>query len=146
MSAARRKACCVLDASVVAGAFFPDEHADACRSVLASGDSLLAPDLIYAETANVIWKRRRLGEVTSGEAVRLLTDLLRLPLRVTASSSLVEAALQLAMRTDRTIYDCLYVALAMQENVVVLTCDKRLVNAMSGGPLGKHVAWVGLQP
>ena len=133
MTPAHRRALCVVDASVVAGAFFPDKHADACRSLLSSGRELHAPDLVYAETANVIWKRRRRGEIDEQEAAGLLTDILRLPLRTTASGSLVETALALALRTDRTVYDCLYLALALQEEAVMVSCDKRLANALSGG-------------
>ncbi len=143
MSAARRSTPYVLDASAVAGAFFPGEHAEACRSVLASGHRLHAPDLVYAETANVIWKRRRRDEIDEQEALGLLADVLRLPLRITASGVLVGAALQLALRSERTVYDCLYLALAVQEKAVMVTCDERLANAMAGGPLERHVAWVG---
>jgi predicted nucleic acid-binding protein len=142
MTPARRSAPCVVDASVVAGAFFPDEHADACRSLLASGRTLHAPDLVYAETANVIWKRRRRGEIDEQEASALLADILALPLRIAPSGPLVEGALTLALRTDRTVYDCLYLAVALQEDVPMITCDERLVNALSGGPLAEHVAWV----
>ena len=143
MTPARQAAPSVVDASVVAGAFFPEKHADACRSLLASRRTLHAPDLVYAETANVLWKRRRRGEIDEQEASSLLTDILALPLRITPSGPLVEAALTLALRTDRTVYDCLYLALAVQEDAVMVTCDKGLANALSGGPLKEHVAWVG---
>jgi predicted nucleic acid-binding protein len=143
MTPARRGAPCVVDASVVAAAFFPERHADACRSLLASGRELHAPDLVYAETANVIWKRRRRGEIEEQEAAGLLTDILRLPLRTTASEPLFETALALALRTGRTVYDCLYLALALREGAIMVTCDRRLANALSGGPLDSHVAWIG---
>ena len=45
---------CVLDAGVVAAALFQDDGADAARSLLVSGRSLHAPDLVHAEIANVI--------------------------------------------------------------------------------------------
>ena len=47
------------------------------------------------------------------------------------------------MRTSRTVYDCLYVALAVQIKSVMVTNDRRLVNALAGGPLKDHVAWLG---
>jgi len=143
MRPARRSVSYVVDASVVAGAFFQDEHADACRSLLGSKHRLHAPDLIYPETANVIWKRRRRGEIDDQEAAALLTDILRLPLRITASGSLVDAALQLALQTERTVYDCLYLALAVQEKAVMVTGDQRLANAMASSPLRKHISWIG---
>lgn len=134
---------CVVDASVVAGAFFQEPGAERARSLLASGSELHAPDLIYAEVANVIWKRCRRGEIGEEEAGQLLADLLSLPLRTVPSGELVEPALRLALRLSRTVYDCLYLALAVKTKTVLVSGDRRLVNALAGGPLGKHIAWIG---
>jgi predicted nucleic acid-binding protein len=134
---------CVIDASVAAAAFFPEPHTAAARALLVSGCELHAPDLIYAEIANVIWKRRRRGELDEAEAADLLTDVLGLPLRITPSEELLAAALQLAMARGRTVYDCLYVALAAANRNVLITADKRLTNALADRPLGKHIAWIG---
>ena len=134
---------CVLDASVVAVAFFQEDHADRARRLLVGECELHAPDLIYAELASVIWKRHSRGEITPEEAAHLLTDLRSLPLQTTPCGDLVEAALELALRTERTVYDCLYLALAVRTKSIVVTADKRLVNALAGTPLAKHVAWIG---
>ena len=134
---------CVLDASVVAAAFFREPHAAAARALLASEREFHAPDLIYAEVASVFWKRQRRGEIDEAEAAELLADFLSLPLWSTPSEELLPAALQLAMKTGRTVYDCLYLALAVANKTVMVSADKRLVNALSRGPLRKHVAWIG---
>jgi predicted nucleic acid-binding protein len=133
----------VLDASVVAAAFFQEEHAGPSRKVLTGGHALIAPDLIHAELANVIWKRHARGEIDEGEADRLLADVLALPLHVTPCGDLIEAALELALRTGRSVYDCLYLALAVKTKTVLFSADKRLVNALAGTPLAKHVTWIG---
>jgi predicted nucleic acid-binding protein len=134
---------CVLDASVVAVAFFQEDHADRASRLLAGGGALHAPDLIYAELANVIWKRHGRGEIDSDEAGRLLADLRSLPLEITPCGDLVEAALELALRSGRSVYDCLYLALAIKNRSVMVSADKRLVNALAGTPLEKHIAWIG---
>ena len=134
---------CVLDASVVAAAFFQEEHADAARALLVSRELLHAPDLIRVEFANVIWKRHGRGEIDDEEANQLLSDLLSLPLRITASDVLIDSALKLALGTGRTVYDCLYLALAIKTKTVMFSSDRRLVNALAHGPLSKHIAWIG---
>ena len=134
---------CVVDASAVAAAFFQEAHAERARALLVSGRKMHAPDLLYAELAHVIWKRRRRGEIDQDEAGRLLGDFLRLPLDVTPCSDLAEPALQLALETGRTVYDCMYLALAVTTRTVLFTADKRLVNALADTPLAKHVAWIG---
>jgi len=136
----------VLDASVVAAAFFPEKHSAAAQKLLVSGGDLCAPDLIYAELANVIWKRYRRREIDKSEAVELLADVLELPLDTTPSEQLADAALDLAMRTGRTVYDCLYVVLAGQLKAVLVSGDRRLVNAFAHGPLKDCVRWLGGAP
>lgn len=134
---------CIIDASVLAAAFFQEEFEEPSWALLASDSSLLAPEIIVAEVGNVIWKRFRTREINEEEAGQLLTDFLRLPLRITPSKNLLEPALQIAMRADRTVYDSLYIALAEETKSVMVTADKRLVNALAGGPLEKYVEWIG---
>ena len=133
---------CVIDASVVAAAFFQEPHATTAAAVLAADRPLYAPDLISAEFGNVIWKRYTRREITGEEAAQLMADFLRLPLAITPTGELADVALQLAMRTGRTVYDCVYLALAIRTHSVLVTADKRLVNALAGSPLAKHVTAV----
>jgi predicted nucleic acid-binding protein len=137
---------CVVDASVVAAAFFQEDHAAAARAILVAGGELHAPDLLPVEVANVIWKRHGRQEIDEAEARGLLADCLRLPLKIAPSSGLVEPALELALRTNRTVYDCLYLALAVKAKAVLVSADKRFVNALAGGPFEKHIVWLGSLP
>ena len=133
----------VIDASVVVKLFFEEEHSKAAEQCVARADELLAPDLIWAETANVIWKRQRRGDLTADAALDLARHVLALPVVIHPSADLVPDALDLAMRLERTVYDCLYLALAVRTTSVLVTGDLRLVNALAGGPLEKHIAWIG---
>ena len=135
----------VIDASVVVKLFFEEEHSKAAEQCVARADELLAPDLIWAETANVIWKRQRRGDLTADAALDLARHMLALPVVIHPSADLVPDALDLAMRLERTVYDCLYLALAVRTASVLVTGDLRLVNALAGGPLEKHIAWIGKQ-
>lgn len=133
----------VVDASVAALAFFRERGFEPAQALFQTERPLHAPDLIFAEFANVVWKRHRRGEISDDDAEQLLADFLRLPLLVTPSRELATPALQLAMRTDRTVYDCLYLALAVKTGSVLVTADKRLANALAQGPLAKHVSTIG---
>lgn len=133
----------VVDASVIASAYFPDAQTDAASLILNTERDLHAPDLIYAELANVSWKRHRRGEATREHTARMLADMLLLPLQIVPIRELAEGALQLAMDTGRSAYDCHYLFLAMQLNTSLITADRRLVNALAGGPFGRYVRWIG---
>ena len=50
------------------------------------------------------------------------------------------AALQIALTCDRSLYDCWYVALAIQSNTEGITADLRLPNALAAR---SPVKWLG---
>jgi predicted nucleic acid-binding protein len=133
----------VLDASVVVKLFFEEEHSEAAEKQFASAEQLLAPDLLWIEVANVIWKRQRRGDLSHEAAAEILSQVLRLPVQAYPSAELLPDALELATRLDRTVYDSLYLALAVKTKSIMLCADRRLVNALAGGPLEKYIAWLG---
>ncbi len=133
----------VIDASVIAASLLQEELEGYATALLASNRVQMAPAIIFPEFGNVLWKRFRRQEINEVEAEKLLAVFSRLPLRITASEKLIESALQIAVQYDRTVYDSLYVALAVKTDSVMVTADKRLVNALGGGPLEKYVRWLG---
>ena len=134
---------CVIDAGIVVKLFFREDHSDACAKAVKNTRQLLAPDLIWVECASVTRKRARNGEIRTADASAILLDMLRLPIDAYASWSLVRHALQIALETDCTVYDCLYVALAFQEECPLMTADERLCNSLAKTPWGTHVRFVG---
>lgn len=132
----------VVDASVAAKWFFPEEHSEYARRLLARRHTLFAPDLIWAELGDITWKRRRRGELESDEAAQLLADLIRLPLQILPSQALVAPALELAVATDRTVYDCLYLAAAIGRKCRLVTANERFVNSLSSTAFAKHIRHV----
>jgi predicted nucleic acid-binding protein len=63
-----------------------------------------------------------------------LSQLPGLPLARHADASLVVAAFDLADRVGRTVYGCMYLALAVQLGGRMVTADERLVNGLANGP------------
>lgn len=132
----------VVDASVVAKWFFPEDHSAESRRLLSTGRALLAPDLLWSEVGNIVWKRVRRGELESEEAAQVVADLIRMPLSITSTQVLLASALEIAIATDRTVYDCTYLALAIDRKCRFVTADERLVNALARTPFAGHVRHV----
>ena len=65
----------VVDASVVVKWLVPEIHSDAARRLLVLPHEYVAPDLLFAETANTIWKKIRRGELTAEEGQQLVADI-----------------------------------------------------------------------
>jgi predicted nucleic acid-binding protein len=133
----------VVDASVAAKWFFPEQHSQAALKLLSGRNRLIAPDLLAAEFGNLTWKRVRRRELTLEDAAKLIQDFLRLPVELISSSPLLPSALDLAIETSRTVYDCLYLALAINQEATLVTADKRFVNTLAEMPLDKHIHLIG---
>ena len=63
---------CVVDASIALKWFFGE--GDQAEAVAASGAGLIAPKLVLTEVANAMWKKKRMGAVSVGEAIQRLMD------------------------------------------------------------------------
>ena len=133
----------VVDASVAVKWFVPEVLSTDARMLLAADYQLLAPDLLWAELGNVLWKKHRRGELDQRTTHRLLRDFSRVPIEFHASERWTEAALDLAIRHGVTVYDGLYLALAAGNGCRVVTADRRLHEACGRGVIGHVVGWVG---
>jgi predicted nucleic acid-binding protein len=113
----------VVDASALVDALLIN---GAARERLAF-ESLQAPDLIDAELLSVLRRLVLAGKLQNGDALQALTIAHQLGLRRHASRTLWLRAWEL--RLNLSAYDALYVALAEQLQVPVLTADARLARA-----------------
>ena len=133
----------VVDASVVVKWFVPEIHGEAARRLLTFQHEYVAPDLLFAETANTIWKKIRRGELKPEEGRRLVADIGRVAVETVSCRALAEDAHALAIATGRAVYDALYVALAVRLDTRLITADDRLDAALSNMPaLAGHVQLV----
>ena len=132
----------VADASVAVKWVLEEAYSDAASRLLNGGYTLLMPELLYAEAANVFWKRVMRREFSEEEALTALDGVAAVPMQSYALLPLLPSALQIAMETGRTVYDSFYVALAVQQECQLVTADQRLFNALQGGPYAGRIVWV----
>jgi predicted nucleic acid-binding protein len=131
----------VVDSSVVIKWYVPEVlSADALR--VRDGNMLLhAPDFLDVELAAIAWKKIRRGTMTRTVADGVLTDLAGLgTITRHPTGPLVAAAFDLADRTNRTVYDCLYLALAARLGGLMVTADDKLANSLAGTPWAASIA------
>jgi predicted nucleic acid-binding protein len=91
---------------------------------------LLAPDLLLPETGSVFIKKVRAGDMIEAIARRGLEDIPRLVQLIPSGRSLLDRAMDIALAHQRSFYDSLYVALALERNCPFITADERLDNAL----------------
>jgi predicted nucleic acid-binding protein len=132
----------VVDASVGLKWYLPEVHSDTARRLRAGGNDLNVPSLFYLEFANALWMKVRRGELDQADAEAAFAELTLLPLVHYADAALATSALNLAFQTKRSVYDCTYLALALQLQVKLVTADERFWNALSNTPWASSICWI----
>lgn len=126
----------VADASVLAKWFLPDEtlreQAMQLLSRYTLGElRLIVPDLFWPEFGNILWKAVRQGRCSQQSANTAVSSIRERNLPTISSRDLIADAFAIASKFNRTVYDGLYVALAMALNTQLVTADERLANALA---------------
>ncbi len=136
----------VIDASVIIKAYVPEILSDKAAEVMArvaDGELLLsAPDLLYPEIGNILWKKHRLHELTLAEVNEIVDAMSALPIKIEASLPIFPLAVPLAIKCGITAYDAMYVTVATIYETKLLTADRRLVEALAKTQFSKHVQWL----
>jgi predicted nucleic acid-binding protein len=119
----------VVDASVAVKWVLSETGSEAADALL--DQDLMAPVLWLAETANVLWPKARIGEITAEQASARLSELLTAPVASLPIEPHLEPALKLALEIGHPVYDCIYLALALHHRTHVVTADRRFASAAS---------------
>jgi predicted nucleic acid-binding protein len=120
----------VVDASVAAKWLIHEEGTGAALRLEDPAWELACPDLLFLEVGNVVWRKVQSGEVDEEAGRRMVAAILDAPLQVEPSAALLPAAWEIAVRHDRTVYDGVYLALAVALDAPLVTADRRLVRGL----------------
>ncbi len=104
---------------------------------LAGGLDLLTPTLFDYEVANALKTAVVVNRLTEAEALDAIRDFGEYQIERCDIWPIQEAAVQLALQHQRSVYDAAYMALAQSERLWFYTGDRRLFNAV-----GKALPWV----
>ena len=121
----------VVDASVAIKWVIQEAGTEAALRLL--GHELIAPDLLVAECANILWRKQRLGEISAREAGLAARLLERAELDLVPMRRLLDRATALAIALDHPAYDAIYLALAETTGRAFVTADLRLARTAAGG-------------
>ncbi len=132
----------VVDASVAVKWLVKEPLSDQASLLLAPGISLLAPELLFAEAANALWAMRQRGGLDESQFEEAVGMLRTAPILAPRTAlQLLPAAARLAADIGHPIYDCFYLALAMQEQAPLITADMRFCDRVESHPY--LTDWIG---
>lgn len=129
---------CIIDASVAAKWLLPsageplaEEALELLRDYVEGRLRMIVPDLFWAELGNILWKAVRLRRIPDSTATKALQVMVGRNLPTVSSRVLLDDAFAIARTFDRTLYDALYLALAVQSKCPCITADERLARALA---------------
>jgi predicted nucleic acid-binding protein len=135
----------VVDASVVVKWFLPEPSRPAALRLLRHYQDddiqLFAPALVILEVSSVFCKRIRRGQMSTASAKEGYQFLkIHAPILVD-DEELIDVAMTLALASGQSVYDCLYLALALRQRCEMITADEKFHAAVTGAfrnvlPLG----------
>ena len=132
----------IVDASVAVKWFIEEEYSDSALSVLNESNQLHAPDFLLLEIDSVIMKWIRRNVISQMEGSGIREALRQYPIQIHPFISYLDSAFAITNRTGQSVYDCLYLALAVLLEGKMVTADRRLYENLSKGPFKKHLLWV----
>ena len=100
---------------------------------------LVAPDLLAPECANILWKKVVRGELSPQEAEAMAAALALSDLSLYPTRQHLKAAVAAAIALRHPAYYCIYLCLAEQLALPLVTADMRLVGAVRA-PLSQRFA------
>ena len=134
----------VVDSSIVIKWFVSESYSNEARRILDGYQTeeytLLAPDLLYAEIGNIVWKKCRLQGLAAEDARRIIVAFCLLDIHCTPGAILLNDAYALAFTYHCTVYDAMYVALSQREDSLLVSADEKLITLFKELPFAP--VWV----
>jgi predicted nucleic acid-binding protein len=119
----------IVDANVAAMWLVEETHSIRAAKLITRTD-LAAPDIIDVEIGQTLTRRTRQRLLDADQARRLWAETLSLPITRRSWNDHAEAAFSLSLRLRATFNDCIYLALALSSDDVLITADERFVRSV----------------
>ncbi|MBA3446558.1 MAG: type II toxin-antitoxin system VapC family toxin, partial [Pseudaminobacter sp.] len=110
----------IVDANVATYWFVDTPLSNAARAILSRAD-LIAPNLVRLEIANALLKFLRAGEISGIQLAKAMAQTERTISEFIGDHTLLPRAIELAAANNHKIYDCLYLALALERREPLAT-------------------------
>ncbi len=132
----------VVDTSVAVKWYMPEIYKEVATRLFNPAYHLHVPEFFWLEFGNFLGKTYRRGELGLQESKFILGELRNLSLTPHRDDLLFPMAFDLANETYCSLYDCLYLSLAVAIDGQMVTADLKFYEALKTGPYGNRLLWV----
>ncbi len=121
----------VIDASIAVKWLFKEHDSEAAIRLTGAASGLIAPSLLLIESANAIRGHVRRGSIGIDAGIEMQASLPRYLRSIIDDRDLFIDALRLSIALDHPVYDCVYLALAHQRGMKLVTADDRFLRKIA---------------
>jgi len=118
----------VVDTSVAVKWFVAEDETPDAFALLSR--AIIAPDLLQVELGHVLTKKVRRGEIVEDHARGSFGDVIAL-LSLLPTRPYGSLAFQLSLDLKHSIYDCYFLALAIEHGLMLVTADRRFARKVA---------------
>jgi predicted nucleic acid-binding protein len=130
----------VVDTNIAVKWHVPEQFSDIADRLLRTERDFIAPDNFVSEVSQTLVSKVRSGELTLTGAVERFGQIMA-DFRLVESETLVERAMRIALAYQRSVYDSLYLVLAIEEGCQFVTADGKAYSALKDD-FATHLLWV----
>ena len=131
----------IIDASISIKWFLDEEYSEESLKLLEKEISLIVPELFFIEVYNILTKKVRRKEISIEEATTIKDTITKISFETFSNGSLLESAFELSNVTNKSIYDCIYLSLAVLKKGIMITADEKFYNSLMN--YKNYVRWIG---
>lgn len=129
----------ILDATVVVKLLVEEPGGVATLARIESENERVAPAWLRLEVSNALIKKVRRDELAPELVPMLLRSVDAIVTEMIDPLPLLDRAMHLALQARHAVYDCLYLALAVERESVLITHDGKLMQAAQRLGLEEHL-------
>lgn len=132
----------VVDSSVVLKWFLDEPHDREACTLLGGLQAIDAPTLMPIEVANILSKRVATGIISMEYARESRATLDRMAVTLHNTGRHLDGAFDLAIEFSQSVYDCVFLALALSVGCQLVTADERFLRGLRSSAFQDRVVWV----
>jgi predicted nucleic acid-binding protein len=130
----------IVDTSVAIKWFVKEDLHEQAIALSELGHELVAPNLIFAEVANVLRRRVRLGHISGEQAARSVKNLAKAFKYIVPIEALIDAAFDHSAQLDHSVYDVVYLVCALERpGSFLVTSDAKFEAKARAAGFGEKV-------
>jgi len=133
----------VVDAGVLVKLFVEEPFTTEAELLVEDRFQLHGPELLLAEFGNILWKKCRFEDLDESTAMSAIESLPDYEVRIHSNENILEPAFIGATQTGQSVYDWIYLALAISLNCRFVTADRKFFLGMRNTRFTDRFVWVG---